>query len=95
MKVKHTDYLPQSTLDLLDGIWLELRAAFKSRKVTKSMIIALAIEIVSKDLQEHGDESRLFDVLSEQLGYTPSCGDVFKDLGLKEKDASDYHFWKK
>lgn len=67
MKTKHTVYLPQSTLDLLDGLWLELRAAFKSRQVTKSLIVELAIEAATKEYQEHGKESRLYMAFMEIL----------------------------
>lgn len=67
MKIKHTIYLPQSTIELLDGIWLDMRAAFKSRSVTKSLLIELAIEIASKELTEHGKESKIYEMMSESL----------------------------
>jgi hypothetical protein len=70
MKTKHTVYLPQSTLELLDGIWLELRAAFKSRQVTKSMIVELAIEVSARELQEHGAESRLHEAMKIHIEPT-------------------------
>lgn len=81
MKTKHTVYLPQSTLDVLDGLWLELRAAFKSRQVTKSTIIQLAIEAATKEYQEHGKDSRLYQAFSEELGI------------LVKEDGKAYKFW--
>lgn len=74
MKVKHTIYLPQSTIELLDGIWLEMRAAFKSRAVTKSLLIELAIDAAAKELTEHGKESKIYELMSEQLAGDKSDG---------------------
>lgn len=94
-KIKYTIYLPQSTLEILDGIWLEMRSAFKSRQITKSLLLEVAFEVAAKELQEHGTDSKYYDALADTIGHSFSCGDVHKDLGLKDKDPQDLHFWRK
>ena len=60
-KAKATFYLSQPALENLEEAWYRLRKLAKNNrsKVSKSLIVELAVRTALEDLEEKGDKSRL------------------------------------
>jgi len=68
-KVKATFYLSPATLDALEAGWLQLRrlASQENRgKVSKSLIVEIALQTALDELKAKDKESQLASVLSKQ-----------------------------
>lgn len=59
-KEKVTFNLSVTTLEKLEDSWIELRRRFKgSQRITKTLIVEKALEIVLHDLEAHNESSEL------------------------------------
>lgn len=59
---KATFYFPQSILQGLDDLWLDLRR--RNRKLKKSDIVVAAVKMALEEYAEKGEESTIFRELS-------------------------------
>ena len=60
-KEKVTFNLSVATLEKLEDSWIDLRRRFKgSQRITKTLIVEKALEIVLQDLDAHNESSELF-----------------------------------
>jgi hypothetical protein len=71
-KVKATFYLDSKAVESLEDGWMELRklADKKGRgRISKSLIVELALQMALEDLQKKGSDSLLADKLSQIDGW--------------------------
>ena len=62
---KATVYLPQTLIDNLDDVWLDLRRTYK--KLRKSDIARIAFEELLKDYDEKHQDSKLVEHLNVKI----------------------------
>jgi len=66
MKEKATFNLSLSTLEKLEDAWIQLKRQFKGEKrITKTAIVEMALEIAIKNLKDDKSESELYKRLAD------------------------------